>query len=34
MSVRSATAADLPVLEELWRAFTAEVPPPDPRARR
>ena len=28
MSVRSATAADLPVLEELWRAFTAEVPPP------
>jgi ribosomal protein S18 acetylase RimI-like enzyme len=29
MSVRSATAADLPVLEELWRAFTVEVPPPD-----
>jgi len=29
MSVRTATAADLPVLEELWRAFTVEVPPPD-----
>ena len=28
MTVRSATADDLPVLEELWRAFTAEVPPP------
>src|SRR6476646_3277184 len=28
MTVRSATADDLAVLEELWRAFTAEVPPP------
>ena len=28
MSVRSATLDDLPVLEELWRAFEAEVPPP------
>jgi len=28
MTVRSATLADLPVLEELWRAFEAEVPPP------
>ena len=27
MSVRVATAVDLPVLEELWRAFVAEVPP-------
>jgi ribosomal protein S18 acetylase RimI-like enzyme len=29
MSVRSATAHDLPVLEELWRAFETEVPPPE-----
>lgn len=28
MTVRSATSADLAVLEELWRAFEAEVPPP------
>ena len=28
MTVRAATAADLPALEELWRAFLAEVPPP------
>ena len=28
MTVRSATPDDLPVLEELWRAFGAEVPPP------
>lgn len=28
MTVRSATLDDLPVLEELWRAFEAEVPPP------
>ena len=28
MKVRAATAADLPALEELWRAFLAEVPPP------
>lgn len=28
MTVRAATPADLPVLEELWRAFEAEVPPP------
>jgi ribosomal protein S18 acetylase RimI-like enzyme len=27
-AVRSATADDLPALEELWRAFEAEVPPP------
>jgi ribosomal protein S18 acetylase RimI-like enzyme len=27
-AVRSATAHDLPALEELWRAFEAEVPPP------
>ena len=27
MSIRTATAADLPVLERLWREFTAEVPP-------
>jgi len=29
VNVRTATAADLPVLEELWRAFVAEVPPPE-----
>ena len=28
MTIRSATPDDLPVLEELWRAFEAEVPPP------
>lgn len=28
MNVRAATAADLPVLEELWRGFVTEVPPP------
>ena len=28
MTVRSATRDDLAVLEELWRAFEAEVPPP------
>ncbi len=28
MTVRTATLADLAVLEELWRAFAAEVPPP------
>jgi ribosomal protein S18 acetylase RimI-like enzyme len=28
MTVRSATLDDLPALEELWRAFGAEVPPP------
>ena len=28
MTVRGATLADLPALEELWRAFEAEVPPP------
>ena len=28
MIVRTATAADLPVVEELWHAFSAEVPPP------
>jgi ribosomal protein S18 acetylase RimI-like enzyme len=28
MSVRTATEADLPALEELWRAFAREVPPP------
>ncbi len=28
MSVRPATSADLAVLEELWRVFAAEVPPP------
>jgi ribosomal protein S18 acetylase RimI-like enzyme len=28
MSVRSATLNDLSTLEELWRAFEAEVPPP------
>ncbi len=28
MTVRSATLADLAVLEQLWRAFEAEVPPP------
>ena len=27
-TVRVATSADLPVLEELWRAFESEVPPP------
>ena len=29
MSVRTATLDDLPALEELWRAFEAEVPPPE-----
>ncbi len=29
MTVRPATAADLPALEGLWRAFAAEVPPPE-----
>ena len=29
MTVRPATAADLPALEDLWRAFAAEVPPPE-----
>jgi ribosomal protein S18 acetylase RimI-like enzyme len=28
VSVRAATAADIPVLEELWRAFAGEVPAP------
>ncbi len=28
MTVRTATLSDLAVLEELWRAFAAEVPPP------
>jgi ribosomal protein S18 acetylase RimI-like enzyme len=28
VTVRAATVADLAVLEELWRAFEAEVPPP------
>ena len=28
MNVRHATLADLAVVEELWRAFEAEVPPP------
>jgi ribosomal protein S18 acetylase RimI-like enzyme len=28
MNIRSATSADLPALEELWRAFEEEVPPP------
>jgi len=28
MTVRSATADDLPVLEGFWRAFEAEIPPP------
>ena len=28
MTVRRATDAELGVLEELWRAFEAEVPPP------
>jgi len=28
MTVRSATLDDLPLIEELWRAFEAEVPPP------
>lgn len=28
VTVRTATVADLAVLEELWRAFEAEVPPP------
>ncbi len=28
MTVRTATLSDLAVLEELWRAFEAEVPPP------
>jgi ribosomal protein S18 acetylase RimI-like enzyme len=28
MTVRNATLGDLPTLEELWRAFEAEVPPP------
>ena len=29
MTVRVATAADMSALEDLWRAFVAEVPPPD-----
>jgi ribosomal protein S18 acetylase RimI-like enzyme len=29
MTVRRATEADLPAVEELWRAFEREVPPPD-----
>ena len=29
MTVRAATAADQPTLEALWRAFAAEVPPPE-----
>jgi ribosomal protein S18 acetylase RimI-like enzyme len=29
MSIRRASAADLPVVEELWRAFEREVPPPE-----
>jgi ribosomal protein S18 acetylase RimI-like enzyme len=29
MKTRTATAADLPVLEGLWRAVVAEVPPPE-----
>ncbi len=28
MNVRPATAADLPLLQEQWRAFAREVPPP------
>jgi len=28
MTLRAATTADLPLLERLWRAFEAEVPPP------
>jgi ribosomal protein S18 acetylase RimI-like enzyme len=28
VTVRAATEADLPALEELWRAFEREVPPP------
>ena len=28
MSIRGATADDLPVLEDFWRAFEAEIPPP------
>jgi GNAT superfamily N-acetyltransferase len=28
MSVRTATAGDLPTLEGFWRAFEAEIPPP------
>lgn len=28
MTIRPGTAADLPTVEELWRAFEAEVPPP------
>lgn len=29
VSVRAATSADLGALEQLWRAFEAEVPPPE-----
>jgi ribosomal protein S18 acetylase RimI-like enzyme len=29
VSVRAATEADLPALEELWREFEREVPEPD-----
>jgi len=29
MTVRPATAADLPALERLWRAFVEEMPPPE-----
>jgi ribosomal protein S18 acetylase RimI-like enzyme len=29
MTVRVAKEADLPVLEELWRAFEREIPPPE-----
>lgn len=32
MTVRRATVADLPELEGLWRAFVAEVPPPQEEA--
>jgi ribosomal protein S18 acetylase RimI-like enzyme len=28
VTVRAATAADVPALEQLWRAFEGEVPPP------
>jgi len=28
MTIREATGADLPLLEELWRAFWREVPEP------
>ncbi len=29
MTIRPATREDLPALAELWRAFAAEIPPPD-----